>query len=456
MSDSRVPSPSAAPADRAALRPNLVLIDCHDLGRHLGCYGHSTVPSPALDAIAADGIQFDNAFCTSPQCSPSRAALYTGRHAHDVGMLGLAHPPFDWRLHSGVRYLASYLQDAGWETHHVGVQHVIRDTPERVRSLGFDHHAASHTEADVTAAAAVEVVERAEGPYFLNVGFLEPHRDRRGRFKDHPPSDANGVEVPDYLPDTPEAREEMAEVQGAIAAMDRGVGRILEAVAARDDADDTWVIFTTDHGLAMPRAKASMYDAGLGVALIMRWPARGVAGGRRVSGMVSHVDLVPTVLDGFGLLDDPDAFHGRSVWPLLRAEADRHHEAVFAEKTFHTAYEPQRAVRTERYKLIANLEVDIMNIPGDVLRSPITAQMVDEIAQERPPLELYDLQEDPHERHNRIDDPALAGVASGLKRALVEWMRRTNDPLLEGPVASPYHHAARRALGLDAADDPYA
>jgi hypothetical protein len=129
-------------------KPNLIFIDCHDLGRHLGCYGRTAVPSPSLDGLAANGVQFDNAFCTAPQCSPSRAALYTGRHAHDVGMLGLAHPPFDWKLHEDVRYLASYLQEAGWRTHHVGVQHVIRDTPENVRSLGFDHHDAAHAEAD--------------------------------------------------------------------------------------------------------------------------------------------------------------------------------------------------------------------------------------------------------------------------------------------------------------------
>ena len=444
------------PTRPSAVRANLLFIDCHDLGRHLGCYGRPTVPSPALDALAADGVRFANAYCTAPQCSPSRAALYTGRHAHQVGMLGLAHPPFDWRLTPDARYLASYLQDAGWSTHHLGVQHVIRDTPERVRSLGFDDHAASHAEASTVADAAVTVLERADGPWFLNVGFHEPHRDARGRFENHPPYDADGVEVPSYLPDTPQAREEMAELQGAIRAMDEGVGRILAALEARDDAADTWVIFTTDHGLALPRAKASMYDPGLGVALLMRWPARGLSGGRVVDALTSHVDLVPTVLEGMGLDAAEQELHGRSLWPLLREEADRHHATVFAEKTFHTAYEPQRAIRTERYKLIANLEVDVLNVPGDVLRSPITATMVDEIARERPPLELYDLRDDPDERRNRIGDPELAAIESDLKRELVDWMRRTDDPVLQGPVGSPFRDAALRALGLPAPPDPYA
>lgn len=451
--------PGAAPAKPPGSTggdapPNLLLIDCHDLGRHLGCYGHVAVPSDALDRLAADGVRFANAYCTAPQCSPSRAALYTGRHAHDVGMLGLAHAPFDWRLHPGVRYLAGWLRASGWSTHHLGVQHVIRQTPEHVRSLGFDTHAAPHAEASVVADAAVRRLREVERPFFLNVGFEEPHRDANGRFEAHPPYDARGVEVPPYLPDTPAAREEMARLQGTIKAMDDGVARILAALERRPDAADTWVIFTTDHGLALPRAKASMYDPGLGVALIMRWPARGLTGGRTVEALTSHVDLVPTVLEGLGLESD-EALHGRSLWSLLRGEATRHHGHVFAEKTFHTAYEPQRAVRTERYKLIANLEVDVMNVPGDVLRSPVTPTMVDEIAVERPPLELYDLHEDPDERVNRVGDPGLAQVEADLKRELVAWMRRTNDPILDGPVASPYRHAALRALGLPAEPDPY-
>lgn len=449
-------SPMQADASQsdANRKPNLIFIDCHDLGRHLGCYGRTAVPSPTLDGLAADGVQFDSAFCTAPQCSPSRAALYTGRHAHDVGMLGLAHPPFDWKLHEDVRYLASYLQEAGWRTHHVGVQHVIRDTPENVRSLGFDHHDAAHAEADVAAQAAVDVVSAAEGPFFLNVGFLEPHRDRIGLFKDHPPQAEQGVDIPPYLPDSPAAREELADLQGAIAALDRGVGRILDALSQRPDADDTWVIFTTDHGLAMPRAKASMYDAGIGVALLMRWPGRGLTGGRRITALTSHVDLVQTVLEGLGIAAGDRGLHGRSLWPLLTGSGSQPNDMVYAEKTFHTAYEPQRAVRTETHKLIVNFEVDIMNIPGDVLRSPITAEMVDEIVQERPPLELYALEDDPQERNNRIGDPALAEVEAELKGALVDWMRRTNDPILDGPIPSPYHDAARTALGLDALRKP--
>jgi len=433
---------------------NLVMVDAHDLGRHLACYGYSAIPSDALDDLARRGVRFTNAHCTAPQCSPSRASLYTGRHAHDVGVLGLAHPPFDWRLQPAGAYLAHQLKQAGWATHHIGVQHVVRDEPRYVHELGFDTHEASHAPADVVASAAIARIDGARAPYFLNIGFEEPHRDAQGRYKTHPPFDARGVSLPPYLPDTLTAREEMAELQGAIHAMDRAMARILAAIEARDDAHDTWIIFTTDHGLALPRAKASMYDPGLAVALLMYWPARGLTGGRDIAALTSHVDLVPTILEGLDV-PRPDTLHGRSLWPVLHGSSERHRTHVFAEKTFHTAYEPQRAVRSDRHKLIANFEVDILNVPGDVLRSPITATMVDEIALERPPLELYDLETDPEERINRIEDPDYASIAHELRDALVTWMQETNDPLLDGAIASPYRQATLRALGLPARPSPY-
>jgi len=145
---------------------------------------------------------------------------------------------------------------------------------------------------------------------------------------------------------------------------------------------------------------------------------RGLVGGRRLDAMVRHVDLVPTILQGSGLAV-PDGLHGRSFWPVLTNEAARHQSLVFVEKAFHTAYEPQCAVRTERYRLIANLEVEVMNMPGDVLRSLITPQVSDEIVCARPWFELYDLHDDPNERLNRIGDPTLASVASKLKRELL-------------------------------------
>ncbi len=417
------------------MRPNIVFITCHDLGRHLACYGQGTVPSPALDSLAARGLLFERSFCTAPQCSPSRAALHTGRHAHANGMHGLAHDPFRWRLHAGERHLAHYLRETGYRTALFGIQHLT--DAAGAPALGYDE-IYDRAPAAALGQAATDWLATQAGqtePFYLEVGFFEPHR--RWDFGDVEPDDQLGAELPPYLPQTPEARAEVAQLQGAIAALDSAVGRIVAALETQGLLQDTWLIFVTDHGLAMPRAKCTLYDPGIETALLMHWPGGGLTGGRRIPQLISHVDVVPTVLEALGL-DRPQRLHGRSFWKLLQGAYFQARDVVFAGKTFHTAWEPMRGLRTEDHKLVLNLCQDIaINVPGDIQLSPVYPQMIEEINARRPAVELYDLQTDPLERDN------LAGQAQhqALERALLErlyrWMEGTGDPLLQGPIASP-------------------
>ena len=425
---------------------NLVVIDCHDLGRHLGCYGHASVPSPHLDALASRGVRFAQSFCTAPQCSPSRATLYTGRYSHTNGMLGLAHDPFNWRLHADEVHLAAYLRDAGYETAHVGIQHVTAWDADAVRALGFEHAWQGHDDTAQVVADAVGFLSRDHPrPFFLNIGFFDPHRDHTGGFTLSPPDDSLGVDIPSYLPATPEARRECAALQGAIRTLDNAVGAIWRALEANRLVDDTWFVFTTDHGLAMPRAKCTMYDPGLEAALLMIAPALGLQGGRVINEMISHVDFVPTVLDGLGL-PLPKRLHGWSYWPLLQGREYQPRKHIFASKTYHTAYEPQRAIRSARHKLILNLEVDIINVPADIQHSPIYLQMIDTLARERPQVELYDLRDDPGETQNLAGLAAAEAIERDLLDSLLDWMRVTDDPILRGPISSPYYDKAMRIL----------
>lgn len=424
---------------------NLILIDCHDLGQHLGCYGWTSVPSPNLDVLAAQGMRFTNNFCTAPQCSPSRAAIYTGRYPHATGMLGLAHPPFDWRLHRNEVHLARHLQQAGYFTAQIGTQHVTAHDDASVRALGFDHVARAGVAAEVADHAIAFLQSAPPQPFFLNIGFVEPHRDAQGRFKQAPPDSSHGVQVPPYLPQSDAARAEFAELQGVIGAMDAAVGRIWRTVRDLALDEESWLIFTTDHGLAMPRAKCTLYDPGLKTALIMLAPAFGLTGGRVYDELISNVDLTPTILEMLGL-PLPDTLQGRSFAALLRSEPQGPRAYIFAEKTFHTAYEPQRAIRSARHKLIWNAEAGIMNVPGDIMRSPIYPEMIHEIVEERPPFELYDLEADPGEGTNLAGDPRFAEVVSMLRNELRRWMEETSDPLLDGPIASPFYHRGRNVL----------
>lgn len=427
---------------------NLVLIDCHDLGQHLGAYGWKTVPAPNLDALAAAGLRFENSFCTAPQCSPSRAALYTGRYPHANGMFGLAHPPFNWRLHPDEIHLAQHLRQAGYTATLIGVQHVTVHEPGATQKLGFEQVWMAEQASEVGDLAVTYLQNSPAQPFFLNIGFMFPHRDSHGLFKQAPPDSSLGVEVPPYLAQTPEAEAEFAELQGVIGQMDMAVGRIWQTLRDLDLLKDTWLIFTTDHGLAMPRAKCTLYDPGIEVALLMYAEPFGLVAGQVLEEMVSNVDLVPTILEMLGL-PTPENLQGQSFAPLLRRESYQPRQQVFAEKTFHTAYEPQRAIRTGRYKLIWNIEAGIVNVPGDIMRSPIFPQMIQQIVIELPPFELYDLQNDPLEQHNLVDDPAHADTYRSLRQQLLAWMRETGDPILNGPVASPFYQRSLALLTQD-------
>ena len=168
----------------------------------------------------------------------------------------------------------------------------------------------------------------------------------------------------------------------------------------------------------------------------------GLGDGRVVSELVSNVDVTPTLLEGLGL-PVPANVQGVSFWPLLQGSGYTPREEVFAEKTFHTYYEPMRAVRTTDKKLIVNLEVSTsVDVPSDVRESPIYPRMLGQLNAVRPPVELYDLLDDPWEQRNLADDPEVASVQADLRWRLLRWMKETDDPVLHGPVASPYYSAA--------------
>src|SRR3954467_901497 len=157
-------------------RPNILFFTCHDLGRHLGCYGHDTISSPALDAFSRSGVRLANAFCTAPQCSPSRASLHTGRYPHATGVLGLAHTPFGWRLARTERHIAHLLGEAGYTTTLVGMQHLIERGQAEELGYGRVLPVAPAPEEALAAADLLREFAADGRPFYLEVGFEEPHR----------------------------------------------------------------------------------------------------------------------------------------------------------------------------------------------------------------------------------------------------------------------------------------
>src|SRR4051794_4875685 len=398
-------------------RPNIVYLHSHDTGRHIQPYGHQ-VPTPNIQRLADQGMLFRHAFSAAPVCSASRAALLTGEYSHTNGMLGLAHRGY--RLADYDHHLVHTLRSVGYTSTLIGEQHVSADPEE----IGYDHVVeidSSHAR-HVAPAAAVFLAD-APAPFFLSVGFFETHRDY---FEPTSVRDALYSLPPAHLPDTPETRRDIAAYKASARSLDQGVGTVLDAI---QDHENTLVILTTDHGLAFPGAKATLTDRGIGVMLILRGP--GFGWGKVSDELVSQLDIFPTICELAGI-QRPDWLQGRSLL------SDPETEAVFAEITFHAAYEPQRAVRTKRYKYIRRFDNGhegpvLANIDDSPSKTYLLEHGLAEhtLADE----ELYDLVFDPLEMNSLAGDPAHASTLRELRERLHAWMTSTGDPLVDGAVA---------------------
>lgn len=438
-------------------RPNIVYMHSHDTGRYIQPYGYA-VDTPHMQRLAEQGVLFRHAFCAAPTCSPSRAALTTGQWAHCTGMTGLAHraapppagmpadTPRGWNLADPKRHITFTLREAGYHCVLSGVQHVTRLDPTKV--LGY--HEAKRDDPAASACAFLDAGPAQ--PFFLAVGFgLTHRRGGQGAYNDPPwQGDARYVRPPESLPDTPETRKDHADFCVAAHRLDAAYGQVLEALDRRGLAENTLVICTTDHGPPSPLMKCNVFDAGMGVYLIMRGPG-GFTGGKVIDPIVSHVDLFPTICEVAGI-DPPAWLQGTSVAPLVRGEVDRVRDELFAEVTYHAAYDPQRAVRTERYKYIRRYGDRRTPVLSNIDQSPSKTAMLDAgFAEYQLPREaLYDLALDPNERDNLIDAPSHAATAEDMRARLDRWMRETNDPLLQGPVPAP------PGAQINSPDDPSA
>ena len=421
---------SSANAQSAAARPpNIVYLHSHDSGRYLQPYGHP-VPTPNLHKLATEGVLFRRAFSAAPTCSPSRAALLTGQCPHRNGMLGLAHRGFsltDYR-----RHILYTLRDAGYQSVLAGLQHIAAQP----QTIGYDEilpHRGNRA-AEVAPAAAAFLDRRPSKPFFLDIGFFETHR-----VYPEPTAgdDPRYTQPPAPIPDTPGGRADFAAYRASARLLDHGAGVVLDALERNGLAENTLVISTTDHGIAFPRMKCNLTDAGFGVSLILRGPGA-FRGGKVVDAMVSHLDLFPTICELTGA-KPPAWLEGRSLLPVVRGEAQEIHDEVFAEVNYHASYEPQRAVRTQRYKYIRRYGDRTAPVLPNCDDGPAKTVWLDAgwrkqtVAREQ----LYDLIFDPNEQNNLVADTASAGALADLRGRLDRWMRRTEDPLLKGPVPAP-------------------
>ena len=409
--------------------PNILYIHSHDTGRYVQPYGHA-IPTPNIQWLADQGLMFRNAFCAAPSCSGSRAALLTGEYCHTNGMMGLAHRGFS--LYDYDHQLVRVLMANGYHSELIGEQHISADPG----TLGYDVvHEIPDTSVRSVGPAAIEALRSGiREPFFMSVGFFETHRSF---FEPSSVRDRVYSLPPPFLPDTPEIRDDVAAYKASARSLDHGVGSVLNALQQSGLDERTLVIFTTDHGLAFPTAKASLLDRGIGVSLLVRGP--GFAGGRAHDELVSQIDIFPTVCELAGIAIPPWAI-GRSLLPLVHGQEDPGTRSeIFAELTYHAAYEPQRAIRTERYKYVRRFDDYPYPVLANCDDSPSKEAYLSRgwgqrpVARER----LHDLFFNPGEGRNVIEDDAYTDVLRDLRDRLHQWMVDTNDPLLRGPIAAP-------------------
>ena len=417
----------ALPAQTAtASRPNIVVFVGDDLGwRDTGPYGNAVVRTPNIERLARTGLLVRYAFGTSPQCSPSRISILSGRYPHATRTEDL-HTP----LPPGERLLPSYLQAQGYFTGHMAKTHY-----GPLADKQFQWYSSR------TADSLPSFLDAADRrPFFLWVGFHEPHRP----YDSVPPPghSPSQVKLTPYLADTPETRVDVARYYDAIARMDSAIGAMVAELERRGLRDSTLLVFLSDNGAPFPREKGTLYDSGTRTPLIFSWPPVVRAGTVYDRGPVGTVDLMPTLLELAGGRVPPSV-QGKSFRGLLTApESYVGGEYAFSERNWHDCDEHQRAVRTARYKLIRTdaytalplcTAADIGASPSFLaLRARARAGQLT-VAQERlfeaprARVELYDLERDPWELTNLADRPDQAARVRRLAAVLQAWMEETDD-----------------------------
>ena len=447
----------------AARYRNTLLIVADDLGKNLSCYGEPVIRTPNIDQLAASGVRFDMAFASTASCSGSRSVIYTGLHTHENGQYGLQHSFHHFMTHDNVETMPYLFNQAGFLTGiinkvHVGPDHVYPWTV-RDESPTRDVRWVADRARDFFSRV------KQEGKAFnLTVGYMDPHRDNtRGGFANDKEYrdvtdtayDPVELQVPFYLNDLPEVRQELAEYYRSISRMDQGVGMLLSELEAAGLDEETLVVFLSDNGPPFLNSKTTLYDAGVRLPLIVRLPG-GQAG--TSSAMVSYIDVLPTLLDFSGVV--PAEFQsvnkagapsrrGRSIIPILRGTSDDPTE-VYGSHTFHelTNYYPTRFIRTRKWKYHRNIcwkldfpfSADIYaskswaairdSVPGATAKDLMIGGRTLQAYIQRGPEELYNMEEDAMEVVNLAEESEYSSVVREMRNKVETWQRETEDPWL--------------------------
>ena len=454
---------TATAEERAAARPNILLLVAEDMSPRVGAFGDPVARTPNLDRLAREGVRYTRVFTTAGVCAPSRAALILGRHQFSTGTQHmraatrpeggyLAVPP------ASAKAFPELLRRSGYFT----FQHGKLDY--QFSGTGSGSGPISIWDAEDNEGAWTD--RSGDEPFFGMVNFMVTHESglfpplghwpsslthlamqvfqawqRWGWTEGVEPTDPDRVGLPPYYPDLPEIRADLARHYDNIQIMDAQVGAWLARLEREGLADDTVVIWTTDHGDGLPRAKRELFDSGLHVPLIVRWPPRfrppHVDPGDEDDRLVSFVDLTAALLT-LGAAPRPSGLHGHD---FLAPGAARRTFVFAGRDRIDDTDDHQRAVRSDRYKYIVSQRPELPGGHPSAFREHLASVQALQRADREgrldtharrwfePPGEerLFDLEDDPHELHDRAQHPAYAEVRAMMREALAEFRRRVPD-----------------------------
>ena len=446
-----VPATQLSAQTTSTRRPNILLILSDDhTAQFVGCYGAKWMSTPNLDAFAAQGVRFTRAFTAAPQCVPSRAALMTGRSpvAVRMGRFSSPLPPEIQTLPEVLRSLGYFTGVCGRYFHLNGVikpgavtseiydKHGLRTWDKRIDFMNVSGQAQTLAQFEQFLTKA-----GASKPWFFWINYGDPHFAWDA---DAGKVDPAKIDLPAHLPDLPGMRNDLAKYSGEVERLDRLFGETMAFLKKRGVEDNTVVVFMGDNGMAFPHGKGSLYDPGLNVPLMIRFP--GKIKPSVTANLFSGEDMAPTLINAAGG-NVPEAMSGTSHWNLLTGGSYEPRKHIFAARLHHgnaaftstmkaSGFDLSRCVRSANWKLIYNCTPQMEYQPVDSAREPSWQEMIaahkegklkPEIDKTyfqtpRPVLELYNLDNDPSELKNLANVAEFQPIQRELMIALQEKM----------------------------------
>jgi arylsulfatase A-like enzyme len=426
-----------ASSQQTQKHPNILWISTEDMSPHLGCYGDKVAKTPNIDRLASQGVRYANVFTTAAISAPVRAGIITGMYQTSIGCMHMR--------------TTSYRRSADNPVEFTAVPpHYVKAFTEYMRTAGY--YCTNNNKTDyqfakdpVPTSIWDECSRNAHyknrpdknQPFFSVFNWTGTHESQNwdlGNVK----TDPKTVKLPPYYPDTEIIRRNFAKMYDNIARLDSVVGVLLAELEKEGELENTIIFFWGDHGDGLPRGKRWLYDSGLNIPLIIKWPDRNRAG-QIDDRLISSIDLGPTVLSLAGI---PVPAHMQGI-PFLGDQAGNPRDAVFAARDrVDESYDMIRSVRTSNYLYVRNYYPNepfpiwvpyLSNMPiyKEMLRldaeGRLTGPQKNWMAYSRPPEELYDVKADPFQIKNLINDPKYRNILTDLRQRHEKWTLETGD-----------------------------